>query len=159
MIGPMADVTVRLAGIEDADTVGQLLYDFNQEFSTEGPQAAEAGWRFRQLLHRDDIVVSLAETEGRAVGFAYLTLRPTPYYDGSLAQLEELYVAPDLRGQGIGTLLLELFTREVRSRGACEININVDGGDHGARRFYERHGYVNVEAGEIEPMLCYVQVF
>lgn len=159
----MAVVTVRLAGVEDADTVGQLLFDFNREFATEGPSAAAAGWRFRQLLHREDVVVALAETSddagGEAIGFAYLTLRPTPYYDGSLAQLEEFYVAPPHRDQGIGTLLLDLFTHEVRSRGAFEININVDGGDHDARRFYERHGYVNVEAGETEPMLCYVQVF
>jgi hypothetical protein len=35
------------------------------------------------------------------------------------------------------------------------IEINVDGEDTDARRFYERHGYRNTEPGEVEPMLFY----
>ena len=51
------------------------------------------------------------------VGFALLTLRPTPYFDGPLAQLEELYVRPHLRNQGLGTALLEAAIRMVGEQG------------------------------------------
>jgi len=153
----MGDVTVRLAEVADADTVGGLLRDFNEEFDTGGPTAAEFAGRFTTLLARDDVAVVLADDSGRAVGFALLTLRPTPYYDGSFAQLEELYVVPALRDRGIGTLILKMAIETVRARGAGEMHINVDEIDEDTRRFYERHGFSNIEAGSDYRMLCYVQ--
>ena len=102
----MASAVLRAAGPADADVVGRLLRDFNDEFDTPGPDADDFSRRFHTLLDRPDILLLLAENDTHPVGFAYLTLRPTPYYDGLLAQLEELYVHPDLRDQGIGTKLL-----------------------------------------------------
>jgi len=153
----MGDVTVRLAGVADAETVGRLLRDFNEEFETAGPTAAEFTGRFNTLLARDDVAVFLADDSGRDVGFALLTLRPTPYYDGSFAQLEELYVVPAFRDRGIGTLVLRMAIESARARGAGEMHINVDEIDEDTRRFYERHGFSNIETGSDYRMLCYVQ--
>ena len=91
------------------------------------------------------------------VGFALLTLRPTPMWDGPLAQLEELYVRPDLRGGGIGTELLTRALDEVRARGAAEMLINVDADDTGARRFYERHGFSDRDPDTGCGMRCYLR--
>lgn len=147
---------VRAAEVADAATVGRLLFDFNTEFETPTPSADEFAARFADLLARDDVLVLLAEATD-AVGFAFLTLRPTPYGDGPLAQLEELYVRPDLRAGGIGTALLERALADVVDRGAIEMHINVDEVDTDARRFYERHGFVNIEPGEGYRMLCYLR--
>ncbi|QIK74959.1 GNAT family N-acetyltransferase [Nocardioides piscis] len=148
---------VLAAGVEHADVVGRLLRDFNDEFETPGPTADTFTDRFRSLLGRDDVLVILARTGDDWSGFAYLTLRPTPYYDGPLAQLEELYVVPSLRDQGIGTALLTDVVRLTRERGAGEMHINVDEVDVDTRRFYERHGFVNIEPGADYRMLCYLQ--
>lgn len=152
-----APVTVRFATPEDAATVGALLHDFNTEFESPTPGAAFFGERFAEQLRRDDVLVVLAEDAGEAVAFAFLTLRPTPYYRGPLAQLEELYVRPALRDEGIGTRVLTAAIDEVRRRGAGEMHINVDEIDHDTRRFYERHGFVNIEPGEDYRMLCYLR--
>lgn len=153
----MADVTVRLAEVTDADTVGRLLREFNEEFDTAGPTAGAFAGRFTTLLARDDVAVVLAANGGRDVGFAFLTLRPTPYYDGSIAQLEELYVVPALRDQGIGTAILTMAIEAVRAKGAAEMHINVDEIDEDTRRFYERHGFSNIQAGTDYRMLCYLR--
>ena len=113
--------------------------------------------RFHTLLDRRDLLVLLAENPSEPVGFAFLTLRPTPYYDGLLAQLEELYVRPDLRDQGIGTELLLGSIEAVQERGACEVHINVDEVDVDTRRFYERHGFSNIQPGADYRMLCYLR--
>lgn len=80
-----------------------------------------------------------------ATGFATVTLRPTIYCDGPLAVLDELYVIPGLRDQGIGTVLLQAVIDEVRARGGGELHINVDEVDTDTRRFYERYGFSNVD--------------
>ena len=149
---------VRTAVQRDAATVGQLLYDFNTEFDAVTPTARVLGTRFDRLLASADVVVILAEDgSGEAIGFAFLTLRPTPYYDGPVAQLEELYVRPTLRDGGIGTALLGGAISLVRARGAGEMQINVDEVDVDTRRFYERHGFVNTEPGSDYRMLCYIR--
>lgn len=160
---PPEPAEVRRVGPADAASVGGLLHDFNREFETPSPSAASLSSRFATLLQREDVLVFLAEigsgTHAGAVAFAFLTLRPTPYSDGPLAQLEELYVRPSLRDRGIGTALLEAAVTEVRSRGCEEMHINVDEVDTDTRRFYERHGFVNMLPGADFRMLCYLQEF
>jgi len=140
-----------------AGAVARLLFDFNTEFDTPGPGTDLLAARFARLLERDDVIVLLTGSDNNPTGFALLTLRPTPYYDGPLAQLEELYVRPELRDQGQGTALLQTAIRLIRERGGGEIHINVDEVDADARRFYERHGFVNVEPGADYRMLCYLR--
>ncbi|CAN5512747.1 GNAT family N-acetyltransferase [soil metagenome] len=156
MVHVMAPIVFR-AGVEHASLVGRLLFDFNSEFEAPGPGADEFAERFAGLLGRDDVIVLVAGTEQSPSGFAFLTLRPTPYFDGPLAQLEELYVGPALRGQGIGTGLLLTAIDLVREHRGGEIHINVDEIDTDARRFYERHGFVNIEPGAEYRMLCYLR--
>jgi GNAT superfamily N-acetyltransferase len=82
-------------------------------------------------------------------------MRPNVWYDGPVALLDELYVVPRYRSRGIGSAVLAQVETEVRRRGAELLEINVDGEDIDARRFYERHGYTNTEPGQDEPMLYY----
>lgn len=145
----MTAPVIRVATVGEAELVAKLLHDFNIEFDTPVPENLER--RFAQLIAREDVIVVLAGE----VGFAYLTLRPSPYYDGSVAMLEELYVAPAHRGRGLGTQVMERVLSEIRKRGAGEMQINVDEVDAGARRFYERHGFTNLEAGS--RMLLYIR--
>lgn len=157
---PQADI--RVAGPADATSLGGLLHDFNTEFDCPTPSAAEAATRFERLLEREDVLAVVAGlTHGREagadVGFAFLTLRPTPYWDGPLAQLEDLYIRPDLRAAGIGTAVLHRSVSEVRRRGCEEILINVDSDDLGARRFYERHGFSDLDPDTGSRMRCYLR--
>jgi GNAT superfamily N-acetyltransferase len=158
----MVDATARRGTVEDAVAAGRLLFDFNTEFESPTPTAAELAARFETLLARDDVVLLLAIGEGTGggsepVGFALVTLRPTPYHDGPLAQLEELYVRAHLRDGGVGTLLLGALLTLAGERGVGEIHINVDEVDTDTRRFYERHGFTNIAPGEDYRMLCYLR--
>lgn len=159
MNGRNPDSSVRIATASDAAVVGGLLHDFNVEFGSPTPSAAEFATRFERLLLRDDVLVVLGEVADESVAFAYLTMRPTPYGDGPLAQLEELYVRPSLRDRGIGTVVLERAIAEVLARGAIEMHINVDEVDADTRRFYERHGFTNIQPGADYRMLCYLREF
>lgn len=150
-------VPVRKASAADAEIVGRMLFDFNTEFDTPTPSVHELTTRFVRLLRRTDLTVLISDGSADVSGFAYLTFRPTPYADGPLAQLEELYVRPGLRGRGIGTALIDAAKLEAQRRGCAEMDINVDEPDLDARRFYELHGFRNTEPWSDWRMLCYVQ--
>ena len=148
--------TVRRATPADAAVLGRLLWDFNTEFETETDDADVLAGRFARILALPEIVAVLAEDDDGAVGFALVSLRPAIWFDGPVSQLEELYVVPALRSGGIGTQVLTLCRRLARDLGSPEMHINVDEVDVDTRRFYERHGFVNVEDGVDYRMLCYV---
>ena len=148
---------VRRATVDDAAVLARLLWDFNTEFETEVDDVEVLEVRFARLLPLEEIVAVLAEDSvGTATGFAFLSLRPAIWFDGPVSQLEELYVVPALRSHGIGTQVLDLSRSLVSDLGSPEMHINVDEVDVDTRRFYERHGYVNIEAGEDYRMLCYI---
>ena len=143
----------RVATPDDAAAVARLLDAFNREYDTPTPGAAVLATRLERLLVREDVVALLAGDP--AVAVALLTLRPNVWYGGPVALLDELYVAPHLRGRGLGSSLLAAAEDAIRRRGGEVLEINVDGDDVDARRFYERHGYANTEPGAREPLLYY----
>ena len=147
---------VRRASSSDAGTLAGLLYDFNTEFDTGTDSEPVLAIRFARIL-TDDSVLALLALDGRQnSGFALITLRPAIWFDGPVATLDELYVVPARRGRGVGTALLTRACGLLRERGCPEMHINVDEVDVDARRFYERHGFVNIEPGVDYRMLCYV---
>ena len=59
-----------------------------------------------------------------------------------LVNVHDLAVAPGHRGRGVGRALLDAVEAEARERGACKITLEVLEGNAGARRAYERAGFV-----------------
>jgi GNAT superfamily N-acetyltransferase len=135
--------TPRLADVEDAGEIGLLLHDFNTEFDTASPGPEVLRERLERLLAGPSM---FAIVSGRpAVAVALVSVRPNVWYAGSVALLDELYVAPAHRNQGIGTDIIDLLHDHARRIGVDAIEINVDEGDVDAQRFYERHGFSATE--------------
>lgn len=133
--------------------VAELLDRFNREYDTPTPGPAVLTARLERLLSGREVVALLAGEPAAAV--ALLTLRPNVWCEGLVALLDELYVVPAARGRGIGAALLKAAEAVVCQRGCELLEFNVDGEDNDARRFYERHGYVNHDPGQTQPQLYY----
>ncbi|HEV2812675.1 MAG TPA: GNAT family N-acetyltransferase [Solirubrobacteraceae bacterium] len=146
-------MTPREATAADAAALGRMLHDFNVEFDEATPGPEVLARRLTEMLARDDVVALLAG-DGPD-GLALLTFRPGVWSDGPVPLLEELYVVPALRNQGIGTELLRRAFAVARERGAEYFEINVDEGDVEARRFYERPGVMPPDPGRDERSLYY----
>lgn len=144
---------VRRAQVGDAAVAAALLDAFNREFDTPTPGPEALAIRIGELVAAGGIVILLA---GRpSVGVAVVSLRPNVWSAGPVALLDELYVRPDLRGQRIGHGLLEAACTVARDAGSEVLEINVDGDDTDARRFYEAHGFTHTELGMTEPSYYY----
>lgn len=155
----MTRIMISVAVPDDAEALARLQIDFNAEFESPCPTREELARRYRALLARPEAYALLAGSPRAPDGYALVTLRPTIYSDGPLAVLDELYVRPALRAEGIGTALLRRAVEELRDRGGEEMHINVDEVDIDTRRFYERHGFVNTEPGTGDRMLLYLREF
>jgi N-acetylglutamate synthase-like GNAT family acetyltransferase len=82
------------------------------------------------------------EAQGRIVG----TVALQPSAEAGVVELQKLYVARDMRRNGLGGFLCHLVEREARKRGARAIELWSDIKLLDAHRRYEQLGYFRGEA-------------
>lgn len=99
---------------------------------------------YRALLEGGDAFVLLARAGNGPAGYAVVKIRPgdddTWPVGAHLAELISLAVAPDARGRGLGTALMDAVDAELEARGVRDLEVAVMAGNDRARRFYERRG-------------------
>ena len=140
---------VRRATPADAPEVGRLLHDFNTEFSEPVPEVDVLAKRVAQFIDRDQATFLLAGSGPD--GVAEVRLRPSIMTGALDAYLEELYVAPARRGQGLGRALLEAAMRIGPSVSTICDHIHRHDGEAGVRRILgvlslaKKHGPAVIE--------------
>jgi ribosomal protein S18 acetylase RimI-like enzyme len=148
-----AEIPVREATVEDAPLIARLLHDFNTEYEEETPGVEELTRHATRLLSEGEMTVLLAPDGD---GLALLRFRPSVWTDKTEAYLQELYVVPEQRGEGIGEALLEAAIEASRKADAAWLELSTGETDVAARALYEKLGFTNREGGpEGPPMLYY----
>lgn len=111
-------------------------------------------WERRRALYLDRLrsetaFLVLATEAETVVGYALVCIEVGPDDTFALgdcyAELFSLFVASRLRGQGIGTQLLDFLERELTRPSIHEIKVAAMVGNVGAQRLYERRGYQPAE--------------
>ena len=95
--------------------------------------------KLRRSVEAGDTEVLAARTEDRTVGVAVLAYRLNISAGGSFASVEDLYVRPEARRQGVGTALLTAADERCAARGVSYVEIQVE--DEPAEAFYKALGY------------------
>ena len=84
----------------------------------------------------------VAEADGRILGYVLVHQNiPLPSHQHVLG-INGLAVDPSAQGRGIGRALVEAAVSEATRRGATKLTLRVLGENTGARRLYERCGFV-----------------
>jgi ribosomal protein S18 acetylase RimI-like enzyme len=151
----MPDRNVRHATVDDGPAVARLLHDFNTEFGDPVPEVGLLAERVAEFIERDEAVFLLAG-EGPD-GVAELRFRPSIMTGALDAYLEELYVAPAKRGQGLGRALLSAAIEAARKRGATRMEIGTSMDDTAARGLYESAGFTNREGRPDGPVMLFYE--
>jgi GNAT superfamily N-acetyltransferase len=111
-----------------------------EEFLRDGEPVAESfAWRLREAVEAGEFEVLAARAEGRVVGVAVLAYRLSISAAGLFASVEDLYVEPDARRQGVGRALLEAVGERCKARGISYVEAQVE--DEDAAAFYAALGY------------------
>jgi len=91
--------------------------------------------------HPDNEIV-VATFGGEVVGTLQLTFIPGLSFQGAWrAQVEAVRVREDLRGQFIGTRMMEWVIQRARDRNCRMVQLTTNKSRLDARRFYERLGF------------------
>jgi GNAT superfamily N-acetyltransferase len=83
----------------------------------------------------------VARDDRRIVGVAYVATIPSVEHCGFVAWLEELYVSPSYRSQGIGSALVTAVLGRARQSGIAAIDLEIDAGHRPAESLYRRFGF------------------
>jgi ribosomal protein S18 acetylase RimI-like enzyme len=62
---------------------------------------------------------------------------------GMMAEIDELFVVPEVRSQGWGARLLAACERDLDARDFVRLQLQIDRDNQSARAFYERNGFAD----------------
>ena len=125
----------------DGSVVGQIIRfsgaDWNRKTQTYTGVVVvrAAGWRFGRRLIRE--------------GIRHAQVSPSVPSDS--LYVISLAVAPERRGQGIGSALLRRVVEEALAARLRSVSLDVAARNDGAIRFYQREGFVTITEGHAPP--------
>jgi len=96
---------------------------------------------FSKNLSDSNIHYIVAEKEDTIVGFISLHIQHILHHSHITGELQELVIAPDLRGSGIGSILLTEVEKIARSLNLEEIELTTRTNREKAQAFYKKQGY------------------
>jgi ribosomal protein S18 acetylase RimI-like enzyme len=96
--------------------------------------------QLREAAHNPTEKMYVLDDDGRVCGFVWLEIRST-MIDPIVGYIKNIYVAPELRGQGYGRLLLATAEEWLRHRGSQKVSLDVSVCNERAVRFYQAMGY------------------
>jgi ribosomal protein S18 acetylase RimI-like enzyme len=142
------------------DALEPLWIALHRHHRTVVPSAAmlvdddAVSWSRRRALYRGwmeagDALVLVARRGGAPVGYAVAHLQDGPddtfAVGARYAELYSLSVAPEARGGGVGTALMDALDERLAELGIADLSIGVMAGNEDAIRFYRKRGLVPVE--------------
>ena len=137
MTKPLSTVTATL------DTLENLipLFDAYRVFyGADSDRAAARAFLLERFVLRESVVF-LAYQGEQAVGFTQLY----PLFSSTAMQrtwlLNDLYVAPELRGQRVGEALIERALEHARISGAARVELSTAHTNLSGQKLYERMGF------------------
>ena len=120
-----------LSFCKDFYSGGAVLHPVDSENFVRTFEACLAGSPFTEGL--------LMEADGVPAGYLLVSHTWSNEVGGMVALLEELYFAPQFRGQGLGGQMLDWFADRYKDSKRYRLEVNRE--NTGAIRLYERKGF------------------
>lgn len=145
-------VTIRRATLPDMRAVGRLgallvrlHHDFDAQRFIAATPRTEHGYAsyLGTQLDNPDIVVLVAVRDDSVLGYTYAGVEGFDYMSlrGPAGVVYDIVVDPEVRGQGIGTLLLDATIAALKERGAPRVVLSTAEQNEPAQRLFARAGF------------------
>lgn len=100
------------------------------------PEVTDFTWK-RLMSAQSPLKARMAFEGSRALGFAIHQHHPSTWVMGDDCYLEDLFVAPEARGKGVGRALLQDLATHARAMGWKRLYWNTEASNETARRLYD----------------------
>jgi GNAT superfamily N-acetyltransferase len=138
----MNNILIRKATESDLPAIGKLLAELvNAMNDTEGIDIGIALKTCEQFLKDASSHFLVAEMEGTPVGFINFTIRQTILHRSPSALIDELVVAKEYQGKGVGKQLVLAAVEKCKQLGCCEVEVSTETTNAKARKFYKKCGF------------------
>jgi ribosomal protein S18 acetylase RimI-like enzyme len=128
-----------------------VLVDLMSEFHAESNYRLDRAWAqasFRQLLGDPARGGAwIARTAGGVAGYVVLTLRHSMEFGGLCGIIDDLYVRPDSRRQGVGCALLRELFDACRAVDAKAVTVEVGSENAAGASLYRKFGLAGNDDG------------
>ncbi len=145
---------IRYAGEGDevrcAELLG-ILFGEEREFTADSDTQRKA----LSMIIGDPGVgrIFVAEVNGVVEGMVMLLFTVSTFLGKKVALLEDMVVAPEWRGKGLGSLLIDYAMEFATLEGLGRITLLTDGDNEAAKRFYRAKGFNRSEMVVYRKML------
>jgi ribosomal protein S18 acetylase RimI-like enzyme len=132
---------MREAGQSDVATLVGLMRDFYAEsgYVLVEPRAEAA---FEALLARPELGrIWLAVRDGEVAGYVVVTFVFAMEHGGLAAVVDDFYIRPEARGEGLGKSALAAVRRACKALGARAMRVEVGVDNHVAQAVYRSVGF------------------
>lgn len=134
-------VAVRYASIDDLEPLA-VLFDAYRQFYDQPPDLTLARhFLAGRFTHQESVVLVAEADDGSLIGFTQLY----PSFSSMRAQrtyvLNDLFVLPEARKQGVATALLGKAATVGRTLGAGRLSLSTARSNEKAQRLYEALGW------------------
>jgi GNAT superfamily N-acetyltransferase len=138
----MNDILIRKATESDLPVIRKLLAELvNAIDDTEGIDIGIALKTCSSLSKDASSHFLVAEIEGSPVGFINFTIRQTMLHRSPSALIDELVVAKEYQGKGVGKQLVVAAIEKCKQLGCCEVEVSTEKTNVKARKFYKKCGF------------------
>ena len=139
-----APLDFRLATRADEELLIALMRDFYAEDKIEFDDArVRRGVDALLADPRNGEVLLWLDEAAAVVGYAVIAMGFSLEQGGHFALLDELYLAPGVRGRGRGRQALAIVEQRARARGVERLRLEVNRHNELARRLYTATGYID----------------
>jgi GNAT superfamily N-acetyltransferase len=142
--------TFRRAAVDDTGALLPLVEEYWRYENVAGFDTQRVGSQLTRLLSAPGLGAGwIAELQGAAVGYLLAVYVFSLEHLGLTAEIDEFFVRPAQRGQGIGAGLLAHAEAEFMRMGCTNVALQLSRDNDSARAFYRRHAYRERSAYEL----------
>ena len=146
-------VVLRQASVGDIDTILTLNNNLCKHEMESGFDTYIPDWSlsevskeyFMDMILNQYVVLALVEDSivGYLAGSIYSD-GTYSYYEGTTAELDNMYIEPSCRSMGIGSMLIDSFEQWCKTKGASRIMVTASSKNALAQCFYKKNGFSDI---------------